>query len=199
MSKYDNDQNIISGCLAGNPQAWAAFVDKYSNVIYKIVFFTLKKYLSKFDQSQVEDLSQDVFLSLYENNFRKLRSFEGKNNCSLESWLKVVAVRQVIDYLRKNRRIASIDDEKIRQLDISDKGAETENIDEEIDKETQLATIKKAIAKLSSDEQKFVKTIFNDTQTPEEAARSLNISVDNFYMKKSRIIKRLKELMEGVR
>jgi RNA polymerase sigma factor (sigma-70 family) len=55
-------------------------------------------------RQEVEDLSQEVFLSLFANDARTLRSWQAERGLSVENFIGLVAERQVLSFLRSGRR-----------------------------------------------------------------------------------------------
>lgn len=100
----DKGKAILSGCLNGEKPAWDAFVLQYSSLVYHTIRKTLALYHAEPRPDLVEDLYQDVFLNILKDDFRKLRQFRGDRGCSLASWLRVVASRLTIDYLRSQKQ-----------------------------------------------------------------------------------------------
>jgi RNA polymerase sigma-70 factor (ECF subfamily) len=50
----------------------------------------------------VENVVQEIFSSLLEDSGRRLRLYSGR--CSLTGWLRAVAVRRTVNYVRDERR-----------------------------------------------------------------------------------------------
>ena len=97
----EKEKTLLTGCLKGEKAAWDAFVLQYSSLVYHTIKKTLSLYHCDSSSNPVEDLYQDVFVSLLRDDFRKLRQFRGDRGCSLASWIRVLAARLTIDFLRK--------------------------------------------------------------------------------------------------
>jgi RNA polymerase sigma factor (sigma-70 family) len=100
----EKEKALLSGCLNGEKTAWDAFVLQYSSLVYHTIKKTFTLYHLEPRADLVEDLFQEVFLSLLRDDFRKLSQFKGERGCSLASWLRVVVARITIDFLRKQQR-----------------------------------------------------------------------------------------------
>lgn len=97
-----SDQELLELCLTGEAQAWSEFVERFSGSIHGAIYATLRRYAPELIyRDRVRDFYQQAFLSLCENECRRLRTFTAKNKCSLAGWLRVVVSRMVIDELRK--------------------------------------------------------------------------------------------------
>ena len=97
----EKEKTLLAGCLNGEKRAWDAFVLQCSALVYHTIRKTFSLYHTEPRTDLVEDLFQDVFLTVLKDDFKKLRQFRGDRGCSLASWLRIVAVRLTIDFLRK--------------------------------------------------------------------------------------------------
>jgi len=97
----EQDRSLLSGCFADNGEARETLVRQFSNLVYQAVLHTLTAKSVQFNRHDVEDLHNNIFVKLFDNNCRKLRQYKGRNGCSLATWIRLVAVRTVLDHLRK--------------------------------------------------------------------------------------------------
>jgi RNA polymerase sigma factor (sigma-70 family) len=88
------------------PQDLVDIFDMYYKDIYTFVFF--KTYRNK---EISEDITQDVFMKAWE----KRDSFK-KHKSSIRTWLYVIAKNTVIDYYRKQKFQAQVDDEVLNEF-----------------------------------------------------------------------------------
>lgn len=89
---------LLERCLRREPAAWEEFVRRYHPVIEGSVRFTFLRCLSAVPQADVENVVQDLYARLYEDEFRRLRTFAGR--CPLTLWLRSLAVRLALNTLR---------------------------------------------------------------------------------------------------
>ena len=99
----DEDRQLLSRCIAGESEAKELFVRRFSDLVYRMVQHTFSAKDISFTKPDLEDLHNSVFLRLFENKCKRLRQYKGKNGCSISSWIRIIAVRTVIDHLRKQR------------------------------------------------------------------------------------------------
>ena len=105
------EDELLKGCIAGDKKKWNIFLKKYNKLIYHTIYKTLRVNDRPANTDDVNDLFQEVFASLYADNFKKLRVFDPVKGCSsLASWLRMITVHMTIDYLRKNKSTTSIDE-----------------------------------------------------------------------------------------
>src|SRR3990170_4380821 len=101
----EKEKTLLAGCVRGDKAAWDAFVLQYSNLAYSTIRSTLNLHHASAQDDILEDLHQDFFLGLCENDFRKLRQFKGDRGCSLASWLRIIASRITVYFPRLKRPI----------------------------------------------------------------------------------------------
>jgi RNA polymerase sigma factor (sigma-70 family) len=105
MKDNVTDLELIKRCINGNDKAaWEIFVNDYSKLIWNSIRKTFLKYSFRYADEDVEDMYSSVFVSLVDNDFKKLRQFRSENACSVSTWLTVITIRMTIDFLRKDKR-----------------------------------------------------------------------------------------------
>jgi RNA polymerase sigma factor (sigma-70 family) len=140
FSEDVNAQDWVAKLTSGNQDAWNEFITSFNRLIYK-VFWTRS---FGFSREEIDELFHDFLVSMMENDYKKVRLFEGRNNCSFASYLKKIAINMAIDRKKKlargrmaslNKPLEGKDKEKGKALgDLVDSGAEAPEeavIDEE--------------------------------------------------------------------
>lgn len=81
-------------------EQFSALIDSYQHLVFSICYRMTKDYFAS------EDLTQDTFLSVYQN----LKNFDGEN---AKAWICRIATNKCIDYLKRagNRSIPTSDDD----------------------------------------------------------------------------------------
>lgn len=87
----DKDFELIRDYIAGNDAAFEVLVNLHKEKVRNLVYLTLG------DTEFVDDISQDVFISVF-NKIKEFR-FESK----FTTWLYRITVNKCRDYLRKKR------------------------------------------------------------------------------------------------
>ncbi len=189
-----NDLKLVKKCVSGDRGAAEIFVREYSDIIYRSIQHTLIVKHIKFTMSDLEDIHNTVFLQLFEKKRRKLKQYQGKNGCSLKTWLRVVTVRIVLNHIRK-KGFDSISRHK-KQVDLE---ALTELKTDEItplammEKSEQSEFLKQKIEMLSARDQVFLKLHFIQELSIFETSEIMGISAQNAYTLKHRAIKKLQD------
>ena len=95
----DKDVDDLERLLAGDKTAWDRFVARYAALVFAAV---QRRLIPAGRGHDVDDVAQDVFLRLCEDNFRRLASYDS-GQAKLSTWLTVVASRIAIDHLRRQK------------------------------------------------------------------------------------------------
>jgi len=189
-----HDLEFIQRCAKGEKLAWDEFVGKYSRLIYNYIYSVLKTKGLTIPQENINDLFQEIFLSLINDNCRKLKSFKARNGCSLASWLRQITINYTIDYLRKLKPLVSIDEENEDDFSLKDiLSDDSASVTDTLSQKEKLESLKECIARLETEDKYFLELHFNRNLRLEELKESFKISRPAIDMRKSRIIKALRE------
>ena len=90
------DVELITRILAGDPGAQETFVTRFGRVIVAV----LRRL--RLSQEEREDLYQQAFVHLWENDYRRLRQWQGSKG-KFSSFLGVVVIRLAYRTLRAHR------------------------------------------------------------------------------------------------
>ena len=186
---------MIRRCLKRDKEAWDELVAKYSRLIYNYIYSIFRDKGRIPDTDVISDIYQGVFFSLVQHNCRKLRSFKGRNNCSLSSWLRIITVNFTLDYVRKKHGDEiSLEEGPVNQAQLkdilADKRAEA---DEAVLDKERWAQLTECIKTLNTQERYFVHMHIYQYLEMEDMARLLKVGRSAADMRKSRIIGKLKE------
>ena len=105
----DDCAGLLREALGGDQAALARLVALLTPVIQARVVRTLlarRSYLGsdRNVRQEVEDLTQEIFLSLFVKDGQVLRSWEAERGLSLQNFVGLVSERQVVSWLRSGRR-----------------------------------------------------------------------------------------------
>lgn len=195
-----DELEFIRRCIGGDKQAWDKFVKQYSRLIYSYIYLILKQRNISFTTSLVEDLFQDIFLHLVKDNFKKLSQFKGRS--SFSSWLKVVVINFVLDFLRRKEISCVSLEEKLEEdtdLTLKDILKDNQRIlqDELILSQEDLNTLSDCIEELSSQDRFFVEMHIYRGMNLENLRQILKISRSAVDMRKQRLIEKLKDCFKS--
>ncbi len=99
------DTELVASALDGNAVSTRALVARLLPAIEARVTHALLRYKRKEQVAQVvPDLTQHVFLMLFEQSGRRLRAWQSELGASLPTFVGLIAEREVIAVLRRQRR-----------------------------------------------------------------------------------------------
>ena len=190
---FEEDRRLLSGCLAGDREASEALVRQFSDIVYRSVQYALMAKQVSFSRHDLEDLQNTVFLRLFEGGCKKLRQYEGRNGLSLSSWIRMIAVRTVLDHLRK-KGIDTIvwQKERVPLEKLPELKADGIEIGADIEREEQEHLLQVGMQRLSPRDRLFIRLHFDQGLSISEVAEAMQLSIENAYTIKHRAVQRLK-------
>ena len=194
-SALSDEKKLLERCLTKDKKAWDTFVERYNNLISHAILKTLEKYSFAPASQVVPDLFHTVFLSLIDDNCKKLRQF--KEKCRLSSWLHIIAVRVTIDFLRKQSVPPSLNGKTTEEISLREGVTNGNPLPDsliELKEEKKIfQEIKKA---LTSKERLFVELCYSHELSPTKIAGILNTTENNVYQLKSRVREKMRKIAE---
>lgn len=192
------DKQLLSQLFSNKKRASETLVRRFSDPVYKTIQYTLMARNVPFTKDDLADLHNTLFLLLFENQFKKLKQYQGKNGCSLYSWIRMITVRTILDHLRKKGLDAITSRKKLIPTDILSelKDGDSNTLDK-IEKQEQIQLLNSAIGNLPARDQLFIKLHIKKGLGVNEAADIMQISSSSAYTLKHRAIKKLKQYMEA--
>lgn len=193
-----DDLAFVQRCLKKDKLAWDEFLDKYSRLIYNYILHVLKVKGFVFAKEQVNDIFQEIFCSLIEDNYKKLKTFRARNGCSLASWLRQVTINFTIDYLRKTKPTVSLDEETDEDPGLKEIIADgSADISEKLSQKDKLKTLRECIDELNKEDRFLLKLHIHQGLKLEELKNYFKVSRAALDMRKSRIIERLRNCFKS--
>ena len=190
-----DDLEFVHRCIKRDATAWNEFTSRYSRLVYNYIHSILSLHgINPPAQENVNDIFQSVFLSLIKDDFKKLKTYQGKNKCSLASWLRQVTINQTIDYLRKTKTTISLDAENDSGSSLQDILVDNSVAAPEIAiHQEKFLGLEDCISRLESDDKYFLELHLNRGLNLEELKSILRIARGAVDMLKSRIIEKLRD------
>ena len=190
-----SEKELLNTCIQGNKEAWDAFVERYTNLIYHTINKTLKTYHADSLYQDLDDIHNNVFLSLMENDYRKLRQYEGRNGCTVSSWLMVVTTNFTLNIIKRQKSYIPIDDATGDSMSVIEKISNPQPQPEEELADVEYGKILQELIKgLNTNDMLFLKLYYEKELPPEEIAEMLNLTVSTVYSKKNRVREKLKKI-----
>jgi RNA polymerase sigma-70 factor, ECF subfamily len=190
------DQTLINSLIAGDRSEWERFVNDHTKLVYATVRRTLTGCnFHTVSDNDVEDLHAAVFSSLVEDGYRRLRLFKG--NCSLASWIRVIAVRKVLDFVRheipkrdSEVHITDNEDRPLEDLAVDNSSPAQPLMDAE-----RVNAVKDCLKRLPPRE-RLILTLYAEGRKAEDVARLVSISVANVYVIQHRALGQVRQWLE---
>ncbi|MHC5211019.1 MAG: RNA polymerase sigma factor [Planctomycetota bacterium] len=95
-----DEKELLTQVFAGAPGAFETLLERYRGLVFAV--FSAPGF--DFPRDYLDDIFQSFVIALSRNDYKKLRSFEGRNSATLATFLQVVATRFALDERRRWRR-----------------------------------------------------------------------------------------------
>jgi len=180
-----SDERLVSECLKGNEQAWAALIDKYKNLIYSI---PVKMGMHE----DAADIFQSVCLDLL-SDLPRLREPR-----ALPKWLIQTCYHRCLQYRRKSHNHFAAPEADAEDIPA---GHEQASIPDqmlcELEKEQ---IVRDALGELSPRCERMVRMLFfeNPPRPYQEVARELDLATGSIGFIRGRCLEKLKKHLENM-
>jgi len=196
------EAGLVDACRRGEREAWARLVETKSRLVYHAIHTTFRAKGVEPADGEVEGLHNEVFAALFADGCKKLASFEGRNGCTLASWIRLIAVRTTLTHLsRRHRLVLATDHFGGRDVDEGEPLDRLPhagpNPEEEAITAAEIARLRQAMASLSEADRLFVTLHFLREMRLPEVAEMMGITTNTAYTRKHRVLKRLRAALEG--
>jgi len=182
-----SDAEIIRQIIAGDVNAFEPLLEKYQNLVLRIV----KKHAPP---DQIKDLTQEAFIQAYQS----LPNFD--LGSGFPQWLSTIAIRTCYDYWRKRGRsreinVGSLDAEHQAWLEaaLADKSSRSFQAKGR-EKEAQ-EILDWALGKLTAEDRIVLELVYLEDHSVKEAAHLLGWSTAKVKVRSFRSRKRLYKLL----
>ena len=108
---------FLDRCTNKEKAAWDIFVQKYSSLIYNYIIRTLKRYNYFFQNDEVDEIFNRIFLALLDKKCRRLKNFRGQNERSFGAYLREISFHISIDFLREQKSFLELEQIQYRISD----------------------------------------------------------------------------------
>ncbi len=170
------DYEITEKVLKGDIEMYELLIEKYENLVKSIIYGML------YNEEITKDLTQDVFLKA----FKKLKQYNKKY--PFKFWLTRITKNHTIDFLRKSKNNASIND--INPMDYS-------YTDEDISvRNEERKRMENAMLKLNEDDRMLLYLKYHEDYSNTELSDIMNIPMKNIRLKIFRAKEKLKRILE---
>jgi RNA polymerase sigma-70 factor, ECF subfamily len=181
-----DDATLVSLCI--QERSNAAFprelIDRYGRLVMQTITWTFRRFSSDV-REDVEDVFQEVFVSLFRDNGGALLRFD-PSRASLGTYLCTIARNATINAVKRKKHDSDEDVDAI--------GEDSLNPEMLMEKKDARERIEALLPSLSAKERFFFRLYFDDCMPPEEIAGVLHVSIDTVYSKKAKIQEKIRHL-----
>jgi RNA polymerase sigma-70 factor, ECF subfamily len=181
-----SDETLLSAVCQGSQEALAALFYRYSRLVRRIAYRILR------DESEADDLLQDVFLLIHHSS----RTFDG-SRASVKFWIVQMTYRRAISrrqYLNSRHFYTRLElNDEVIQTTVPG----TDRLDTSIDQRLAELDLEKMFSSLSEDQQKTLRLHFIEGYTLDEIAKMLGQTKGNIRHHSFRGLERLRKLIFG--
>jgi RNA polymerase sigma factor (sigma-70 family) len=176
MSAAISDSELVARCRAGDQQAWAELVERFSRYVYAISIQAFR-----LPESDAEDVFQEVFARAYQH-LDKLR-----DDSAVRPWIGQLTRRLCIDRLRAASRERPVSDKELESAEVDDTLAQLE----------EALTVHEALGEVPDHCREILDRFFARDESYRKIGEELDLPAGTIASRISRCLSRLRDLMEG--
>jgi RNA polymerase sigma factor (sigma-70 family) len=171
-----SDRELVARCRAGDEQAWAELVERFSRYVYAISVQAFR-----LPEADAEDVFQEVFARAYQH-LDKLR-----DDSAVRPWLAQLTRRLCIDRLRASARERPVADD---DLDVQESEETLTLLDDAL-------SVHEALAETPEHCREVLDRFFARDESYKTIGEALDLPSGTIASRISRCLARLRELLEG--
>jgi RNA polymerase sigma-70 factor (ECF subfamily) len=176
MAQALTDSELVARCRAGDQQAWAELVDRFSRYVYAISVQAFR-----LSDADAEDVFQEVFARAYQH-------LDGlRDDAAVRPWLAQLTRRLCIDRLRASARERPTADEEL----------ELAGSEETLTLLEEALTVHEALAEVPEHCREILDRFFARDESYKTIGEALDLPSGTIASRISRCLARLRELLEG--
>jgi len=176
MAQALSDSELVARCRAGDQQAWAELVDRFSRYVYAISVQAFR-----LSDADAEDVFQEVFARAYQH-------LDGlRDDAAVRPWLAQLTRRLCIDRLRASARERPTADEEL----------ELAGSEETLTLLEEALTVHEALAEIPEHCREILDRFFARDESYKTIGEDLDLPSGTIASRISRCLARLRELLEG--
>ena len=176
MAQALTDSELVARCRAGDQQAWAELVDRFSRYVYAISVQAFR-----LSDADAEDVFQEVFARAYQH-------LDGlRDDAAVRPWLAQLTRRLCIDRLRASARERPTADEEL----------ELAGSEETLTLLEEALMVHEALAEVPEHCREILDRFFARDESYKTIGDALDLPSGTIASRISRCLARLREILEG--
>ena len=193
-----DDLEFVRRFVSGDKQARGELLVNYSRHNYTYIHNILAVRGFSAGRDFADEIFQGIFCVLIDDDCRKLRSFKAKNGCSLATWLRQVTINFTLSFLRKLKPVVALDEEVEGGSSLADYLVdETHSARDLAGQAERLDKLQECISGLNTEDKYFIELHINHGLRFVDLKDHFKVSRGAFDMRKSRILRRLKDCFKN--
>ncbi len=185
------DYEFVQRCIRGEPGAWKDLVDLYAPAVQAVGRRYLRLLGAASESTDVEDVVQEVFMALAQQDYRLLRQYDP--TYSFKTWLGVLARTHAHRLMRRRRPQTGVVEDFTRYPDSGGSALK------EAERGEEQELVQKALGELEERDAKILRLRFlreMDYRAIVMALRIPETSVgQTLYRAKKKLLERLRKLL----
>lgn len=179
MSDLPDDERLVTDALAGQPQARRVLAGRLIGTIQREVVAVLRRAAvvhARDPKQEVQELTQDVLVALFESDGQELRRWDPQRGRNLDSFVRLVARRRVARILGQRRGNPWADEPRDPQLSDAEDHDDVDLL-RRLEERSMLDRVLDHIyAHASTRDLELFQLIFVDERDPQEVAEALDMT-----------------------
>lgn len=185
------DTELARRCIRADKSAWDQLVVRYTHLVYHVMIRCAHKNGATLRPQEMEDLHNDFFLSLLEDDCRRLRQFQGKSR--LSTYLGRIIYNRTVDHFRGRHNHAPLEDLFLSTgADCTD---ESSPLDKAISNEL-IGLIRECMPRLPQKDQWILDLRIFQERSVNQIADELDLKVETARARIQRALRKLKKIMD---
>lgn len=188
--RHIEDESLVARCTAcsTDKRVLNELIERYGRLIMQTITWTFQRY-SAAEKEEAEDVFQEVFISLFENDAVKLKAYD-PCKAGLGTYLMTIAKSAALNALNKRKRgRIGLSEDLLDET--TDALSAVENAD-------LLERMRILLNEFTANERLFYHLYFEECMPPDAVAKVMGVSMETVYSKKSKIVEKIRKGMRNV-
>lgn len=182
-----SDEALLDAIADGSAWAMESLYQRYSRILYSLAYRMVA------DHQVAEDLLQDAFIAVW----RRATSFTPSAGAA-RSWLISILHHRTIDYLRRVRRRAALQEAPLEDIEF-DETIATPDVWEETWRSVRSAQVREALMQLPTEQRLVIELAYFQGWTHSEIAEGTHTPLGTVKARMRLGLQRLKRHLEDMR
>ena len=179
FSTVNSDVELIKAIGDGDHKAFERLTDRYKNALYNFVY----RYIG--DMSAAQEVTQEVFLSIYKAAYR----FKEIENAKVSTWIFKIAYNFSMNELKRRKRYLRLLNDNVGEKKMPDRTQALESIENR----ELIETVMSELSLIPENQRAALLLRVNQELSYREISEVLNVSVSSVEMLIFRARKHLKQ------